>query len=179
MRATIPSGRTLFMLTACKHGMSNMNRYRIVQIIIGVAAFFLIGYYFSQFLPKKLQTEYQNQSTLTFKNVTIATGLADTPSKRVQGLSGRKNLAKDTGLLFIFEKPSRDGFWMKDMNFPIDIIWFDQDQKVVTIKKNATPESYPEVFYPTAESLYVLEVPAGFVSGHNVVEGDFASFSKK
>lgn len=117
--------------------------------------------------------------TLSFGSTTIAVYVADTPQKQKQGLSGRASLSPNTGMLFIFDTNDRWGIWMKDMNFSIDILWFDQNFRVVTIKENATPESYPEVFVPTSGSRYVLEVPAGFVSSHNIKIGERMTFSKK
>jgi uncharacterized membrane protein (UPF0127 family) len=57
---------------------------------------------------------------------------------------------------------------MKEMKFPIDIIWVDKDFKVVSLKENITPETYPEVFYPEDQSLYVLETGAGFIQKHKI-----------
>ena len=60
-----------------------------------------------------------------------------------QGLSGRKSLNQDEGMLFVFENNEPHFFWMKDMNFPIDMIWISNDLHVIYIKKNADPKSYP------------------------------------
>jgi uncharacterized membrane protein (UPF0127 family) len=96
------------------------------------------------------------------------------------GLSGRASLAEGKGMLFVFEKPDTYGFWMKDMNFPIDMIFIGEDKKVVTVVAHASPESYkknpPEVFYPAKPVLFVLEVPAGFAKEHGVEEGMVMSF---
>lgn len=103
--------------------------------------------------------------------------LAMTPEAQAQGLSARQDLAEGTGMLFVFDVPSRQGFWMQDMNFPIDIIWIAGDMKVVYIKKDARPESYPEVFTPPADAKYVLEVPAGFAERYGLQVGDVVKFS--
>ena len=102
--------------------------------------------------------------------------LALTPDEQEQGLSGRKNLEEDAGMLFIFLKPSVNYFWMKDMNFPIDIIWIDQNFKIIYIKKDALPSSYPTGYGPGVDNQYVLEVSAGFLEKNNVKEGDFVKF---
>ena len=75
-------------------------------------------------------------------------------------------------MLFVFDHPAQYPFWMKDMNFPIDIIWIDENLKVIFIKKNAVPESYPEVFTSPQNSKYVLEVVAGFSDKYNIKIGD-------
>ena len=84
--------------------------------------------------------------------------IADTEASRTQGLSGRMNLAADTGLLFVFGSPDIYGFWMKDMNFPIDIVWIDSKKKVVGVERSINPESFPEIYYASSSVLYVLEL---------------------
>ena len=79
-------------------------------------------------------------------------------------------------MLFIFEKPGKYYFWMKDMNFPIDMIWIGEDMRVIYIKKNAQPESFPKTYGPDIDSKYVLEVVAGFSEKNNLKEGDRAEF---
>jgi uncharacterized membrane protein (UPF0127 family) len=102
--------------------------------------------------------------------------VVDTPATRTQGLSGRKSLAPDTGMLFIFEKSDTYGFWMPDMHFSIDILWINTQKKIVYIEKNVSPESYPKIFKPTVPAQYVLEVPAGFSDQNNVRIGDEVRF---
>lgn len=117
-------------------------------------------------------------ATVVFKNTTISTEVADTEATRVQGLSGRKNLANGEGIWFDFLRETDAGIWMKDMNFPIDILWFDTNFKAMYIKENAAPESYPEVFAPNQPSRFVLEVPAGFIQKYGVSLGDGVLVSK-
>ena len=98
--------------------------------------------------------------------------VVDTQDKLSKGLSLRKSLDESEGMLFIFEKPGVHGFWMKEMLFPIDILWFDSDQKLIGVSENTQPESYPEVFYPPSEIRYVLELPAGTFSKLNLSIGE-------
>ncbi len=123
---------------------------------------------------------HQEQPTLTLLlrngEKTIQIERADTLATRTQGLSGRKSLAPDTGMLFIFEKSDIYGFWMPDMYFAIDIIWIDVQKKIVHIEKNVTPESYPKIFKSTTLAQYVLEVPAGFSDQNTIEVGDEVRF---
>lgn len=98
--------------------------------------------------------------------------IADTDAKRTLGLSGRESLAFDSGLFFIFEKPQLASIWMKDMKFPIDIVWIDEHLNVIYIKEGATPESFPETFTPPQNALYVLELSAGFVEKNKIKTGN-------
>ena len=108
--------------------------------------------------------------------VLVKVDLALTAKEQEQGLSGRENLKNDAGMLFIFPKPSINYFWMKDMNFPIDIIWIDFNFRVIYIQKDALPSSYPNSFGPGVDNSYVLEVSDGFSEKNNLKIGDSVEF---
>lgn len=61
---------------------------------------------------------------------------------------------------------------MKDMKFPIDVIWLDGDYYVIDIAQSVEPNSFPEVFEPSEPALYILEVNAGFAKRYGVEVGD-------
>src|SRR3989344_1054490 len=98
--------------------------------------------------------------------------IADTPPLRERGLSGRRLLLDDQGMYFIFDHPGMYPFWMKEMNFPIDIIWIGEHMSVVDITKSASPSSFPQTFVSSVSALYVLEVQAGFAERYGVKIGD-------
>lgn len=81
-----------------------------------------------------------------------------------KGLSGKNSLAPQSGMLFDFGKLGNWKIWMKDMKFPIDILWLDDQGRIVYIKQNALPESYPEIFSTSIKSRYVIELSQGSVS---------------
>jgi uncharacterized protein len=114
-------------------------------------------------LPQSQQIEYVNLGGAVVK-VEVVSTLED----RTLGLSGRESLPENTGMLFVFPENGEHLFWMKDMKFSIDIIWISEDGRVVYIKENAAPESFPEVFKPEGNARYVLEVPAGFAAKNNI-----------
>lgn len=111
--------------------------------------------------------------TITLGSTSLSVEVAADNSAITQGLSGREKLADNTGLLFIFPVPGYYPFWMKDMRFPIDIIWIGADKKVVGFSENLSPESYPKTFAPPSPVQYVLEVNAGWVKERGIVIGDF------
>lgn len=90
--------------------------------------------------------------------------VAKTPTERAKGLSNSTSLRQDEALLMVYPTDGEHAIWMKDMKYPIDIIWLDKDKKVVHIVKNAPPDSYPEKFVPKKNARYVLELPAGSVN---------------
>lgn len=102
--------------------------------------------------------------------------IAETERALEKGLSLHPSLKDDQGMLFIFPRKDDYGFWMKDMLFPLDIIWLDSNLKVVGLEKNISPETYPNVFYPKAKSLYVLEISAGQTDLLNLNIGDTVKF---
>jgi len=95
------------------------------------------------------------------------------------GLSGRKNIPKNYGLLFVFSEPAIYGFWMKDMLFPIDIIWLNADFQIVYFQENVQPVSFPEIFKNTTPALYVLEVSANFIQENNLTLNQKLNFYPK
>lgn len=105
-------------------------------------------------------------------------GFARTPAEWEKGLSGQKSLEANQGLLFLFKKPDYYGIWMKEMLFPIDVIWLDQSNQVIFMKSNFLPSSYPETAKPQSLALSVLEVPAGFIEGHQIHLGDKLIFAQ-
>lgn len=119
-------------------------------------------------------------TSVTIGATTVAVEVANTDAARSLGLSGRTSLAEGSGMLFIFDTPGNYGFWMKDMNFPIDILFIDASGGIVSIAADASPAGYhqdpPQVFYPAAPAKYVLEVPAGFAARHGIKAGQTAAF---
>lgn len=118
-------------------------------------------------------------TTTIIGTTTIATEVADTNAERSLGLSGRPSLAEGSGLLFVFDVPGTWGFWMKDMQFSIDIL-FIENGTVVTLYEHVSPQTYrqdpPLVFKPKVPATYVLEVPAGFAAGRGITEGARVEF---
>ena len=102
--------------------------------------------------------------------------LASTPKERQQGLSGRESLDQDRGMLFTYGQEGRPCFWMKDMNFSLDIIWVDAQKTVVYIEEDVAPETHPESFCPSADALYVIELNAGEVARIGIEVGDTLDF---
>jgi hypothetical protein len=114
-------------------------------------------------------------STISIEDAVIQIDIADSLEERVRGLSDRFILEENRGLLFVFEKSDFHGIWMKDMLFPIDIIWLDNDLSIIDFKKDVLPESYPEIFKPKEKAKYVLEVGTGFIDLHQISIGDMAT----
>jgi len=116
--------------------------------------------------------------TVILSGTTVRAMLADTDELRIRGLSGRPSLSEDEGMLFVFPNPGTYGFWMKDMQFPIDIIWISESGHVVGVTPMVLPDTFPKTFFPPQPVVSVLEVPAGFSTRFGVVVGQSISFEK-
>lgn len=101
--------------------------------------------------------------------------ITKTEKEKEIGLAKYKNIPQNFGMLFTFEKPEYHSFWMKNMRFPIDII-FIRNNKIVTIFKNASPpKSNNEqllIYTPSQFSDTVLEINAGLSEKNKFKNGD-------
>jgi uncharacterized membrane protein (UPF0127 family) len=113
----------------------------------------------------------RKEVTITLPRGTVVAEVADTKHSRELGLSGRIGIADDKGMLFVFDQSGKYGFWMKDMNFAIDIIWITSDGIVVHIEKNIAPDSYPKTFINDVDALYVLELHSGSTEKYDLFLG--------
>ena len=100
-------------------------------------------------------------------DVTYAVEVADEAEERRQGLSGREAMAQTAGMLFVFEVEQPLTFWMKDMHFPLDIIWIDGQCRLIDVAAdvptpppNSGNDEIPRVHSPSV-ARYVLELNAG------------------
>lgn len=103
----------------------------------------------------------------------VPVDVADTPELRRQGLSGRPSLAEGTGLVLLWDVPTRTSIWMPNMNFPIDVI-FVKDEAVLAVYQNAQPclpDAPCPTFGPSVPVDWVLEVPAGSAAAWGVSPG--------
>ena len=146
------------------------------SFILVIIFLMMIVFFLTNHKDSFTKTEGNDIKYVKIAGQMIKVDLALTQIEQEQGLSGRKNLQSDEGMLFIFSKPAKNYFWMKDMNFPIDIIWIDQNFRVIYIEKSATPSSYANSFGPGVDNRYVLEVSAGFSEKNNLKVGDLAEF---
>lgn len=105
-----------------------------------------------------------NNSTVTINKQTFKVEIADEDEERIKGLSDRKSLDKDRGMIFVFGEKDKYGFWMKNVNFPLDLIYIS-DNKIVDIVKNAEPKTKDatdiQIYTPKEDANYVLEINGG------------------
>jgi uncharacterized protein len=92
---------------------------------------------------------------------------------RSMGLMFRPSLPLDRGMIFVFESAGFHGIWMKNCRFPIDILWLDDDRRIVHVAASVPPckaEPCP-VYTPMRRASYVIELNAGQARGEKAVLG--------
>lgn len=102
--------------------------------------------------------------------------VADSDKERRRGLSGVHTMDPSEGLYFVYPTPRPLHFWMKEMQFPIDILWIGNDHKVVHIVENVGPETFPTVFHWPHPAQYALEINAGRAREVGIAIGDMVVF---
>ena len=101
--------------------------------------------------------------------------IVDTEAEITTGLMYRRSMPVNAGMLFVFDRPEPRSFWMKNTHIPLDIIFIDDFQRIVTIQANTRPMS--EASVPSSKpAQYVLEVNAGFCQQQGITEGSYISF---
>lgn len=107
---------------------------------------------------------------------TIDIELAKTDEERAKGLMYRKSMSDTQGMLFLFDAPEEQSFWMKNTYISLDIVYVDDKKEIVSIQKYATPLS--EAGLPSYKpAQYVVEVNAGFCDKYRIKYGDKIVFT--
>ncbi|MGI6278868.1 MAG: DUF192 domain-containing protein [Patescibacteria group bacterium] len=135
-------------------------------LVLGVIGTSLIWYWRYQNKPTKNYDQFASIKEVVVEGVVFEVELAITPQERAQGLSGRRDLCNHCGMLFVFNKSGYHSFWMKDTLIPLDIIWLDENWRVVDYLSFAQPQATRSiaelpVYKPKEPAQFVLEVPGG------------------
>lgn len=144
--------------------MNKINTKNIAIVIVSILV--IIGLFDKFSTPAK---------TININGQEYKVEVVDTPEKLTQGLSGRKSLADDEAMLFLFGDKDFRSFWMKDMNFAIDLLWIDANL-IVGWEKNMQPQpgaSYQKLKkYRSLQPVdKVLELPAGTIDKLEIKKG--------
>jgi uncharacterized membrane protein (UPF0127 family) len=119
------------------------------------------------------------QVNITVNDQILIADISATHEQRTKGLSVKDALAENEAMLFVFDVEAEHRFWMKDMKFPIDIIWISSDKNVVDIEHNLQPCDlglFCSSYEPEGDSLYALETVGGFAGKYRVVKGTPVEF---
>ncbi len=142
----------------------------IAAVIIGVVGLMTLP------SDSKLESVEFPRGTVMVDDVPIEVQIADDEPRRVRGLMFQDQMPMDQGMIFVFPQLGLYSLWMLNMQFSLDMIWFDQNGNVVHIEKDVPPcKTALEIttcqsIVPEDEALYVLEVTSGFVDQNNITE---------
>ncbi|MEM2175413.1 MAG: DUF192 domain-containing protein [Candidatus Micrarchaeia archaeon] len=111
------------------------------------------------------------------KVVRVYVEVADEDDERIKGLMFRKNLAKNRGMLFVFDQEMNVSFWMKNTLIPLDMIFISANGTINEIKENIQPciEDSCPVYSSLHPTKYVIEVNANFTKENGIKVGDFVN----
>ncbi len=126
-------------------------------------------------LSRKLSFESKE---IQIGEVNMSAFLADSPRKMTVGLMFRKSMKQNECMLFIFPNDRSHPIWMRNMRFPLDIVWLDSNRRVVDFVESAKPSSWHDFsgYRSKAPSRYVIEFNAGFIRKNNIKINDAARF---
>lgn len=152
------------------------NLFRKILIILGLIAFTYYIFYFHETKPNLLE--------IKINDTVIYSQVADTENERSLGLSFTKQLEENAGMLFIFPNISTKNFWMRDMNYNLDILWLDENKIIIGFVENADKNSYfprrpndSKIYHSPENTKYVLEVNAGTIEKLKIKAGDTLEFN--
>jgi len=144
-------------------------------------AIFILTFAISAFFGSKLisQAKTKKGPYLTINNQKIYLQIADNPFKRTKGLSNKKSLADNSGMLFIYQKAAKYPFWTNEMKFDLDFV-FIRNNKVVYIAQNIphpNNNKKPKTIISKRSFDKALELNAGTIKKLKIKTGDKVSFS--
>lgn len=145
--------------------------FLLLLAIVGVFALYQ-NYSKGQPLP------FFKTPSVTIKGHTFTLMVAKTAKERENGLSTKSSLDKNAGMLFVFDGPGYYPFWMKNVKFPIDILYVNKDS-IVTIHQNAQPvtgNESPQIYKSIEQADKVLEINAGLSESYGFKENDSVKF---
>lgn len=144
---------------------------KIFTLILGVLIILIIAFVLViNLLPKTPRAEINGH--------VFSLDVAETSQEQELGLAKYKSIALDHGMIFIFDRPDYYSFWMKDMKFPIDII-FIRSNKVVDLfnKVPVSPDENLPVYITRTKADKVLEINAGLANKYNIKIGTLVKIS--
>jgi len=158
---------------------------KIIWAVIAAAVILLLVI---SILPKKESTDkefmFRKDGELTFVDsasnavkAKIDIQIADNDFDRELGLMFRKSMTEDQGMLFIFPADTIQNFWMRNTFIPLDMIYINSKNEIVTIR-HATKTLSDQTYSSTAPAMYVIEVNLDFTDKYKIKVGDKISWKR-
>ncbi len=154
-----------------------MRKLLAVLVIVAIPVLYFL-YAFQQETPLVPPVIDEDMPLIRIGTVPLRVEVADTPEERARGLGGRESLGATNGLLFVFDESGYHAIWMRDVSFPIDVLWVGEDFTVVDILPNLSPETFPRAFEPRAPARFVIETNANYAASSGIVVGDMVTIPR-
>ncbi len=152
-----------------------MKKKALVVILLFLGATLSLGALFGiQIFLQRMRAD-SSGAKVRVGGASFSVEIADTDESRSLGLGGREGICDTCGMFFLFDRPGKYAFWMKDMLFPLDIVWI-LDGRVVHIERNVDFHDQRTVYRPEERSDSVLEVRSGTCDRWNIREGSDVVF---
>ncbi|MEK6953215.1 MAG: DUF192 domain-containing protein [Nanoarchaeota archaeon] len=104
--------------------------------------------------------------------------IADTKEEQILGLMYRDKLDENSGMLFVYNASEVRNFWMANMQFPLDLLFINEDKKIIKIEPASLCENkICNIYSSNVPAMYVLEVNAKFSEENNIKAGDLVSIN--
>lgn len=149
-----------------------------VIIIFGLMLILIAGVAFYQF-SKTQQSQVKTSGKVTIAAHTFDVEVVRDSKDQQIGLTKYNSMGESQGMLFIFEQPGNYGFWMRNMKFPLDIIFIRNDT-VVSLHQEVQPVEQdadnPPVYRSEVPADKVLEIQSGLAEKYNIKTGDKVKF---
>lgn len=157
-----------------------------VILIVGFFGVRYISRYEKENIPADDFSLYEGE--VTWRGVTYGTipaklaeqsftlAIAADQQRRRLGLSEVEELPEGYGMIFAFPTEMPHGFWMKQMRFPLDIIWLNNEKEIVKVLTDVAPETYPTTFGAEVDSRFVIELNAGSAEKYGIKFGQTVEF---
>lgn len=152
-----------------------MRRYGAAALV--VAVFISLFFFSNTALASKAGSS--KAGLIRFENgKSVGVEIASSEEDKSVGLMYRERLEENTGMLFVFGYEEKYAFWMKNMNFALDMIWVDSSFRIVDITRNAEPcrEERCGTYSPSGRAKYVIEVNSGFSESNGIKIGQRVYF---
>ena len=180
-------GCTVIVVYMTRSSCKKISLFLFIGVLIGIGFYVYKLYITKERIGRDLSTDSLSSHVISNEQlplsvhiispqgVNISARVADTDNTRKLGLSYFNSLPDGQGMLFVFPQVGTYSFWMKDMNFALDIIWVDENFEIIDRILNALPSSYPKTFTPSGPARYVIELPAntldrdGFLIGKKII----------
>ena len=147
----------------------------LVPVIVGCV---ILGIWGLTFIPEGIKNrniEF-SRGTIAINNHSISTEIAETPAERQRWLTFRsEEMPLSSALLLVYDKPDLYSLWLLNVQFNLDLIWFDGAGNIVYIKQDAAPckntlDAIQCTYKNTIPARYVLAATTGFVNHHNITK---------